>query len=208
VANKVKLLPLTADVSRETCDRLMQFTTLVEKWNPVINLVSKANLPLLWERHVVDSSQLFDLFLDESLKCADIGSGGGFPAIILAILSLEDKPTRSFILVESDQRKSAFLREAARILGLNVSVISQRITSVAPLEADVLTARAVAPLSMLLGWSIKHMSSKGFCLFPKGEAYRSELEDALNIFTFDYEVLASKTNPNGVILKIQGIHYV
>lgn len=187
------------NVSRET---LEEFADLVRKWNPAINLVSKTSLLNMWERHFVDSLQLHKLIPINAKTCMDIGSGGGFPGIVLAIASRTSNPLRHFTLVESDQRKATFLREAARQLALNVTVISERVETLAPQGADLLSARALAPLTKLLEWALAHLNAQGVCIFPKGTTYKEELADARELFDFDLEVIPSQTDPNGAILKI------
>lgn len=194
-----------ADVSRETVDRLIAFDQLIRKWNPTINLVSKASIDDLWVRHIDDSAQLYQHIPSDALKCVDIGSGGGFPGIVLAIISAELAPERRFTLVESDQRKATFLRQAIRILSLNADVLASRTEAVEPLNADVLSARALAPLTNLLISAQRHSRPGGTCLFPKGETYAQEITEARKKFVFECDVIQSLTDPKGAILKISGI---
>ena len=137
------------DVSRETIDRLSHFEQTLLKWNPKINLVSKSSLQDIWTRHIVDSAQVFLLAEDhiskeEDSNWLDIGSGGGFPGLVIAILAAERATRLSVTLIESDKRKAAFLRTAARECGVRVKVISNRIEKVDPQNADFLSARALA----------------------------------------------------------------
>lgn len=201
-------LASVVDVSRETVERLREFEKLVRKWNSVINLVSKSSLSDIWYRHIIDSVQLFPYVPKEATNCLDIGSGGGFPGIILAIIAAEALPTQRYMLVESDQRKATFLRESARILGLTVVVQSKRIDALEPIFAEVLSARALSPLSGLLRLAQIHLSESGTCLFPKGETYPQEIAEAQRDFKFDCNVIPSLTDPRGVILKIHGIRNV
>lgn len=193
------------DVSRETMDRLAIFEQTLLKWNPKINLVSKASLEHLWDRHIVDSAQIFRCITGEPKKWVDIGSGGGFPGIIVAILAAEKLPDLKMTLIESDQRKSAFLRSAARECGVSVEVISKRIEQVEPQEADVLSARALADLSLLLEFTDLHLAKSGFALFPKGERWKKEVDKAREQWRFDVEPITSLTEADAVILKIQGV---
>ncbi|RUS59580.1 16S rRNA (guanine(527)-N(7))-methyltransferase RsmG [Pseudorhodobacter sp. E13] len=196
------------DVSRETVDRLHAFCDLVKKWNPAINLVSKSSIESIWKRHVEDSAQIFPLIPQHCSHIVDIGSGGGFPAIVLAILSKEFAPERRFTLIESDQRKAAFLREAVRHLQLNANIIPERAELLPPLEADVLSARALASLSVLLQLAQRHLISGGTCLFPKGATHLAEVAEAKKEWAFEYEAVPSETDDNGVILRIQDIKHV
>jgi 16S rRNA (guanine527-N7)-methyltransferase len=203
--DRVESLAQIIDVSRETVERLHNFEHLVRKWNPVINLVSKPSLNDIWFRHIIDSAQIFPHIPVKSSICLDIGSGGGFPGIVLAAISAEISPSQRFVLVESDKRKATFLREAARLLDLKLVVHAERIEALEPIDADVLSARALSPLSKLMLSAQRHLSSNGVCLFPKGESYPQEVIDAQTEFNFDCKVIPSLTDPKGAILKIHGI---
>ncbi|KDB03632.1 16S rRNA methyltransferase [Defluviimonas sp. 20V17] len=196
------------DVSRETLDRLQDYAALLEKWNPKINLVSKSTIDALWARHMLDSAQLFDRRPAGAAHWADLGSGGGFPGLVLAILAHEAAPDLRFTLVESDQRKATFLRTVAAETGISANVVSERIESLAPLGADVLTARALAPLPRLLGYAARHLVPGGRALFPKGVSYMAEIDDSLASWRFDVQKIPSRTDPASVILSIGGITHV
>jgi 16S rRNA (guanine527-N7)-methyltransferase len=193
------------DVSRETLDLLKSYQQLVQKWNPVINLASKQSMADLWNRHIVDSAQVFPLIPSEARLCVDVGSGGGFPGIVLAAISTSLDLERHFILVESDQRKSTFLRQVIRDLSLKAEVRSERIEKLDDLNAEVFSARALASLSKLLQFAQIHLTENGVCLFPKGENYREEIEEAQKRFIFEYEAIESVTDSRSAILKIHGI---
>lgn len=191
-------------VSRETFERLATYVELVKRWNPKINLVSRKSLDEIWVRHIKDSVQVY--------RCArpfenwvDLGSGGGFPGMVCAIMAVEDAPKAQFTLVESDQRKSAFLRNAARVCGVNCSVISKRIEVVDPLNSDILSARALADLRTLLSFCDRHLCKSGLALLPKGEKWKKELEEAREEWNFDVDPITSLTEPQAVILKIKGV---
>lgn len=189
------------DVSRETLERLKTYETLLKKWNPVINLVSKSTLDDAWTRHFVDSAQVFDL-APPAAHWADLGSGGGFPGLVVAIIGAEKAPQMKVTLVESDQRKATFLRTVAREMDLPTEVIARRIEQVPPLRADVLSARALAPLDQLLGFANEHLARSGICLFPKGANHQSEIDAALALWRFDLHKVPSQTDPEAVILRI------
>lgn len=197
----------TLDVSRETFDRLARFAALVEKWTPRINLISKSSVPHIWDRHIHDSVQLFRLAPDWS-SWADLGSGGGFPGLIIAILAAEAVPDGCVTLVESDSRKSTFLRTAARETGINCRVITQRIETAITLDADVLSARALADLTTLLTFAERHLRPGGTAIFPKGISWEKEVETARQQWNFDLEPVTSKTEPGAAILKIKGVSRV
>ncbi len=192
------------NVSRETQERLAVFVDLLQRWNPKINLVSKNSLKDVWTRHIVDSVQVFRC-ISPSKNWVDLGSGGGFPGFICAILATEEAPGMEFTLVESDQRKSAFLRNAARECGASCQVISKRIEAVEPLNADILSARALADLTVLLSFCHRHLRAGGTALFPKGATWKKELAEARKEWKFDAEPITSLTEPQAVILKIKGV---
>ncbi len=194
------------DVSRETFEALEAFVALVEKWTPAINLVSKSAVRNLWERHIIDSAQLFVFCSPSAKRWIDIGSGGGFPGLVIAILAKEALPNLKVTLVESDQRKATFLRQAAQSLELSVAVLSNRIESVAPLEADVISARALAPLGELLHLVDGHLCHDGVALFPKGARHADELDEARKDWRFDVTAHPSISDPAAAILEIRNIN--
>ncbi len=194
-----------ANVSRETVELLEAFAAMVRKWNPKINLVSKSTLDDLMTRHIVDSVQIFDIVGPNFNHWADFGSGGGFPGIVVAILAKEAAPQARISLVESDARKCAFLREASRQLGLNVKVFNERIEKVPALQADVISARALARLNILCDFAIRHGGADFTAVFPKGETYQDEIDEAKLTWDFELEVLPSKTEAKAAILKLRNI---
>ncbi|GAW36338.1 ribosomal RNA small subunit methyltransferase G [Roseovarius sp. A-2] len=192
-------------VSRETQERLEIYATLLRKWNPRINLVSRSSLNQLWTRHILDSAQLLDLAEENVTSWVDLGSGGGFPGLVVAIIGTERRAPLKCTLIESDARKSAFLRTIIRETGVNATVITDRIEAVPPQGADVVSARALADLSTLIGFADRHLSSTGKALFPKGENWREEVEVAQSKWQFDYRIAKSKTEPGPVILSVTGV---
>lgn len=189
------------DVSRETKERLVKYVALVEKWNPKINLVSKKSIIDIWTRHVADSAQIYR-YGNTTGHWVDLGSGGGFPGIVVAILASEAGNQQKVTLVESDKRKSAFLRAAAREVGVKVDVISERIEDIQPLEADILSARALASLDVLIGFASNHLKAAGIALFPKGATHAEEVRAAQRNWNFELEEFPSKSDTSAVILKI------
>ncbi|MEX0339382.1 MAG: 16S rRNA (guanine(527)-N(7))-methyltransferase RsmG [Arenibacterium sp.] len=191
-------------VSRETIDRLTQYAELVQKWSPRINLVSKSSLEHLWDRHIIDSAQLFTL-AETQYSWVDLGSGGGFPALVIAILSADQGIDRRITMVESDTRKGVFLKTVIRELELPATVLTSRIENTKPVNADVLSARALSDLSRLLTFADRHMSPTGIALFPKGETWEKEVAKAKEQWSFNLEEFTSWTEPKAAILKIRGL---
>lgn len=190
------------NVSRETIDCLRNFEALVLKWTKKINLVSAGDAHQIWERHILDSVQVYSLAPDVG-DWVDIGSGGGFPGIVAAIMAKDAAPYRAFTLVDSDQRKCAFLRTAARELALNVKVTAERVENLPPLNASVLSARALDDLTGLLGYAERHLAADGTAIFPKGSRWKSEHEEAMKKWSYDLKIIKSETNPDATILKIK-----
>ena len=195
-------IDLTQSVSRETLERLERFASLVTRWNPAVNLVSRASLAYLWERHIADSAQIFPLRPQAAHRWVDLGSGGGFPGIVVAILAREQAPEMTVSLVESDQRKAAFLREASRLLELRTDILCERVDIIPHLAADVISARALAPLSALCDMASRHLKPEGIALFMKGRGYAAELEEAKAEWRFDCTITPSTTEEGAAILRI------
>ena len=184
------------DVSRETSSRLQLFATLLRTWNGRINLVGRDTLDHLMQRHVADSLQLLT-FLPPIGSIADLGSGGGFPGLIIAIAT-----GRTVTLVEADQRKATFLREAARVTAAPVSVLATRIEDCGLRDLNVVTARALAPLPKLLALAHPIIASDGVCLFLKGAQIERELTDADPEWQMSTERHASPTG-SGCVLEVR-----
>lgn len=186
-------------------ERLDLYVALLEKWNPRINLVGKSTISDAWNRHVVDSLQILSLTPTGWRHWVDLGSGGGFPGLVIAIAAMERDETAEITLVESDQRKGAFLRTVIRETGAPARVVSARIEDVAPLKADVISARALADLPTLLKFAHLHGTQDTVCLFPKGESWEKEVAHAQAQWAFSCVPYNSETEENSVILKIQGV---
>jgi 16S rRNA (guanine527-N7)-methyltransferase len=184
-------------VSRETIERLSAYAALLAKWQPRINLISSATLADVWRRHMLDSAQLLPLLPPGTQVIADLGSGAGFPGLVLAILGVAEVH-----LIESDQRKSVFLAEAARAAGANPVIHTQRIESVAGLSVGAVTARACAPLEKLLSYAQKFLWHDGKALFLKGAAVEEELTVARKNWHMEVERFPSVSDPTGCILRI------
>lgn len=193
-------------VSRETFEALRSFEALVQKWSPAINLVSKNTLASIWDRHIVDSAQVFAVSPASARSWADLGTGGGFPGLVVAILARDKRPDLHVTLVEADMRKATFLRQVAQTLSLDVTVRSERIEAVAPLNADVVSARALAPLPLLLDLAAKHVCPGGVAIFPKGARHEEELSAAKASWAFDVEVQPSLSESGAAILVLRNIY--
>ncbi len=196
--------PASVDVSRETIERLEHYERLLSKWNPRINLVAKSTIPDFWTRHVSDSAQLLDV-MEPRDSWADLGSGGGFPGLVIAILCAELNPQTTVTLVESDKRKAVFLQSVIRETGIAAKVICDRIEKLEPLQAGVISARALAPLPRLLEFADRHMAPDGSAVFPKGENWKNEVSAARAEWNFNLKTVTSKTDPKAVILRIEGV---
>ncbi len=202
----IELLPDLV-VSRETEGSLRQLEALLSKWNPAINLVSKSTMPTAWSRHILDSAQLFAL-AGPFRKWADLGSGGGFPGLVIAILGRELQPAARLTLIESDQRKATFLRQAAREIGVDVIVRSERIENAEPAGADVVSARALAPLDVLCGLALRHLAEGGVALFPKGVTWEDEVAAARKSWNFECSARPSVVDESSVVLVMKAINHV
>ena len=196
------------NVSRETEDRLLAFADLLGKWTRKINLISKGSASDIWERHILDSVQIYDLAPNTFSLWVDIGSGGGLPGVVVATLAAQFAPDARIAMIESDQRKAAFLRTALRELGLSGDVLASRIDAVPPMGADVLSARALAPLDQLLAFAENHLKPGGTAIFPKGKTAEQEIADASTNWLFQIEKHASMTDAEARILVIKDIKRV
>jgi len=187
-------------VSRETLARLEAYAALLAQWNERINLVGRESLRDPWRRHFLDSAQLLPLLPEGSQDLIDIGSGAGFPGLVLAILGVS-----GIELVESDARKCAFLREAARIAAAPVAIRNTRIEALAPHPVDILTARGCAPLDKLLLLAQGFIGPQTTCLFLKGERAAEELTAARQAWTMTASLHPSRSDPRGVIVALEQI---
>lgn len=188
------------NVSRETELRLAQYSDLVATWNQKINLVSPSTLAQFRQRHVEDSIQVLDAVMPAAGRWVDLGSGAGLPGLPVAIMADTLAPNLDIILVESDKRKAAFLREAVRTLSLHVQVMCQRAEKLPPLHADYISARALAPLDRLCELAAPHLSERGICIFPKGRDADREIAEARRKWTFHCRKVPSRTDGEASIL--------
>lgn len=188
---------LLQNVSRETQEKLDIYVSLLQQWNTKINLISKQDMDQIWDRHILDSLQLDSLIEPSVQSMADFGSGGGFPGLVLAIVT-----GIPMTLIESDMRKTIFLQEVARQTQAKVTVICKRIEQVEMPTVNVITARALASLEKLLSFSEGRLKPNGYCLFLKGRQVDDEIASAQQKWQFDYQKIPSQTSPDGVIVKI------
>jgi len=194
---------MSNEVPRETLLALERFSALLLRWNRTVNLISPRDEPQLWERHIADSLQLVPLIDPLPDRAIDLGSGAGFPGLILAIAT-----GMPFDLIEADQRKAAFLREAIRITGAPARVCAVRIESAKLAPAPLITARALAPLQKLLDLAAPFLSPGGHCLFLKGANVQTELTHAAAQWHMQVECLPSRTAPHACILRISNLSRV
>ena len=190
-------------VSRETLDRLAAYLDLLRRWQRTINLVGAGTLDDPWRRHILDSAQLVQVLPDGARRLVDLGSGAGLPGLVLAILGVPEVH-----LIESDRRKAAFLREAARATGTPATVHACRIEAAPPLTADVVTARALAPLPQLLPLAARFATPVTRLLFLKGRQAETELTEAARGWTMEVQRQPSLSDAEGCVLTISGLQRV
>lgn len=183
------------------------YEKLLQHWQKTINLVAPATLPQVWHRHFADSAQLVALAPPEPKTWVDLGSGAGFPGLVVAILLAESGKSQ-VTLVESDSRKAAFLREAARQVAVPVDILAVRIEAAATRfilrHVDVVSARALAPLVRLVGLAQPFLGPGTVCLFPKGREAARELQAAEKEWEFVSELVQSRTQPDARIVRLSG----
>jgi len=199
----VKHSAILGDVSRETLAAFNRFEALLLRWNRTVNLVSASDAPIIWDRHITDSLQLAPLMDPLPSRAIDLGSGAGFPGLILALAT-----GVPFDLIEADQRKAAFLREAARITRAPVRIHVVRVESANLAPAPLVTARALAPLPKLLDLAAPLLATHGQCLFLKGASAQAELTQAAAQWHMQVERVVSHTTPDACILRISDLRRV
>jgi 16S rRNA (guanine527-N7)-methyltransferase len=202
--------PLTAEqfqsalgVSRETMERLRAYADLLKRWQKAVNLIAPSTLPDLWRRHMMDSAQLARWLILEPSRLVDLGSGAGFPGLVLAILG-----GCTVELVESDSKKCTFLREVIRITEARAHVREMRIDTFSGPGFDVVTSRALAPLPRLLGYASRLLTPDGICLFLKGRRTEEELTEAGKEWNMTVERFPSQTEPRGWVIRVGDIRRV
>jgi 16S rRNA (guanine527-N7)-methyltransferase len=196
------------DVSRETSARLDALARLLTRWNPSLNLVAGTTVADVRRRHIDDSLQILCYMPPRAVHWVDFGSGGGFPGLVVAAVLHDGAPGNRVTLVESDQRKCVFLREAAREMGVMIDVKAERVERLRPQQAQVVSARALAPLSTLCAYAQRHLAPDGVALFLKGARFAQEIIDAhAQGWNFDVVAHKSKTDSAAAILELRNIHH-
>lgn len=201
---KASGLPWEETVPRETLARLEALVSELKRWNKRINLISRATEETVWKRHVHDSVQLWAFAPDAARRWTDLGSGAGFPGLVIAAVAADARPDMTVALIESDQRKCAFLASAARAMAVSVDIVNARIESADAVPSDVVSARALAPLTKLLDYAQRFCHQGTVCLFPKGREADSELTEARADWHIDLHRHRSATDPLGTIFEITG----
>jgi 16S rRNA (guanine527-N7)-methyltransferase len=187
-------------VSRETLERLTVYLELLRRWQPAINLVGSATLVDPWRRHFLDCAQLIEHLPDPLADLVDLGSGAGFPGMVLALLGV-----RGVHLIEADRRKAEFLRAVARATGAPVAIHAERIERMPAWPAGVITARALAPLPRLLELAQDFVTADSVCLLLKGRSAERELTEARGSWHMIAEMFPSLSEPNGIVVQLRGI---
>lgn len=193
---------LEFDVSRETLEKLEAYADLIRKWSTKINLVSRSTLTDIEDRHIWDSAQVYRPYEG---AWTDLGSGGGLPGVVVAVLSHGAGGHEKITMIESDQRKATFLRTCARELEVPMTVVSKRIEDAERQGAGIVSARALASLGDLLPLATRHGTPDTKYIFLKGAKWRQEMEDAQKNWRFSCDVQTSKTNQDAAILTLKDV---
>tara|TARA_B100000315_G_scaffold182600_1_gene171506 strand:+ start:172 stop:843 length:672 start_codon:yes stop_codon:yes gene_type:complete len=203
-------IPLTPEgfqeisgASDEDLERLRAYVVLLARWQEKINLVGKASLTDVWRRHILDSAQLAPLIGAQTKTIADIGTGAGFPGMVLAVIGAAKGA--EVHLIESNERKCAFLREVNRATQGGVIIHNKRVEKLREVSVDLVVSRAVVPLGKLLQYANPLLKKGGQCLFLKGRKLREELTEAQKKWIINESVIQSLTDSSGMILKLEEI---
>lgn len=194
------------DLSEEIYQKLEAYVRLLLVWQEKFNLVSKSSLNEVWTRHIEDSAQLFKFMNNGVHSVYDMGSGAGFPAMVLAIIAQEKRPDISFTLIESIRKKTLYLNAVKEELRLeNVQILNGRVENLDLRPADMITARAMTSLEKLIYYATKIGDQKTICVFPKGRNYSEELEEAKKLWNFDLEISQSEVEQDSAVLILKNI---
>lgn len=190
------------NVSRETFQRLKDYELSLNEWQKKFNLVSNASLADAWNRHFLDSVQLFKFIPEWAETLIDFGSGAGFPGMVLAVMAKEKTPYLKVSLVESIAKKTLYLKAVSELTETDVEIINDRIENIKNRKADVVTSRAMASLNDLFSYVIGFCKNDTVCIFPKGKRYMEEITEAEKHWRFKYEIKPSEQSDEGKILII------
>lgn len=189
-------------VSRETMERFQIYVDLLTDWSGRMNLVARSTLEDVWHRHMLDSAQIFPLISKDSKTLVDLGSGAGFPGLVMAIMGVPDVH-----LIESTGKKTSFLRAVAEETGVSVQIHNDRIEALKPIKADVITARALAPLDKLLSYAQRFSGPHTQHIYLKGQHVADELTKAHKMWNMKVDQLPSSTDPRGSVLSVCEVSY-
>lgn len=198
----------TYNVSRETFDKLKHYQSMLIEWQSKFNLVSSSTLDDAWNRHFLDSVQLFQYIPNQAKVLYDFGSGAGFPGMVLAIMANEKMPDLQVSLIESTTKKTLYLNAVKSETNTNVTILNDRIENLQLPKADVITSRAMASLTELLGYAYKFCKKESVCIFSKGKKYAEELSEAHKRWKFKCRIVASTQSDEGKILIITNLSKV
>ena len=190
------------DVSRETLKQFQLYADLLEKWQKSINLVSNSTLSDKWRRHFYDSAQLIDFINKDTkpLKILDLGSGAGFPGLVISLLGAGEVH-----LVEAVGKKCSFMKQVIQKTGMNAIVHNERIEQMNAFSVDLITSRACADLDKLLELTSPFMNDQTECLFLKGEKSEDEIKHASKKWAFHVKKIPSKSEESGMIIHLSNI---
>lgn len=188
------------NVSRETLERLETYVSILGSWQSAVNLVGRKTLNDVWRRHILDSAQLFPVLPSPIERLIDFGSGAGFPGMVLAIMGVSGVE-----LIEANARKCSFLHEVARVTGTSVVIHNKRIEQTPTMRATVITARALAPLSVLLKYSEPFTGPETICLFLKGNRLTQELTEAEKLWKMGVKTIPSLSGGGGNVLLVKAL---
>ena len=195
------------NVSRETCIDFEKFISLIREKNREINIISKSNdrISIIRERHIIDSAQAIDFIDKNDTICSDLGSGGGFPGIVLAIMMKKINRSMKFKLYEKSHLKSIFLRDVSKELKLNTEVIERNVFEIDNLKSDTVIARAFKPLPVILELMSKNFSNYKNLILFMGKKGKQTLKDAFKVWKFEYKEKMSLTSEDSFLIKIKNI---
>lgn len=192
-------------VSRETSRCLASLAGEIARWTRSINLISPITAEDIWTRHILDCAQAMNYAPKDATLWCDMGTGAGLPGLVAAIIDREQTPQRQFVLIESDKRKAAFLTLQVKKFDLNAAILPQRIEEAEPVSADIISARALAPLSKLLAFGLRHGRPKSTMIFLKGRDHQEEISHAQREFAFNVVAHASVSDPTAAVLVITAV---